>query len=329
MAENTFVIREVKRKEWDDLWSKVGSNNLLQSWEYGEAKRLSGSWTPSRYVFESVDGEQVAIVQVLAKTIPLIGGIARINRGPLLLSKNMTGSPCNYLEVLKSLLVLRKNKKWWFFFIAPEVSKGQMKSADLESLGLKLRKTNPWGSSLLDLSADADDLMKSLNGKWRNLLRKSQKTDLQVRQIAGNQREFESLIALYENMQKDKGFIGIPLKLLRELGRCEGQAWNFRAYVGEFNDVEDSSEDLAGMLMSVRHGNTATYLIGYTGYSGRKTNLNYLLLWQAILDAKADGCKHFDLGGLNSNTPKGVAHFKRGLSGVEYELLGECVAKIL
>ena len=185
-----------------------------------------------------------------------------------------------------------------------------------------------WGSSILDLSANADDLMKNLNGKWRNLLRKSQKTDLEVRQISGNQPEFESCVSLYENMQKDKDFVGIPLQLLRELGRCEGRAWDFRAYVGELRDVEDSTQDLAGMLISVRHGNTATYLIGYTGYSGRKANVNYLLLWSAILDAKADGCQYFDLGGLNSNTPKGVAHFKRGLSGVEYDLLGEYISGI-
>jgi lipid II:glycine glycyltransferase (peptidoglycan interpeptide bridge formation enzyme) len=328
MAENIFVIREVERKEWDDLWSKVDNNNLLQSWEYGEAKRLSESWTPSRYVFENIDGEQVAIVQVLARTLPLIGGIARVNRGPLFLSKKIKESPSIYLEILRSLLALKKIKRWWFFFIAPEINKDQIEGFDLRCLGLKLRKASPWGSTILDLTPGVDDLKKNLNGKWRNLLRKSQKSGLSVRQINGKHREFESLIVMYEDMQKDKGFSGMPSELLRELGRLNDSIWSLSAYVGELTESEEATEEIAGMLISIRHGNTATYLIGHTGYASRKTNVNYLLLWQAILDAKSDGCQFFDLGGLNSNTPKGVAHFKRGLSGAEYELCGEFIAKI-
>ena len=323
-----YIAREIGKQQWDGLWAIIENTNLLQSWEYGEAKKLSESWIPLRYVIESTDGKPVAIVQVLAKTLPVIGGIARLNRGPLLLSKTVKESPSSYLEILRSLLALRKSKKWWFFFIAPEIKKAKMEGVDLMSLGLKIRKASPWGSIVLDLVLDVDDLMKNLNGKWRNLLRKSQKSNLRVRQIDGKHREFESLLALYEAMQKEKGFTGMSLRLLRELGRSEGSMWALNAYVGELLDSEDLKEEIAGMLISIRHGNTATYLIGYTGHNGRKVNVNYLLLWQAILDSKAAGCKYFDLGGLNSNTPKGIAHFKRGVSGEEYELLGEYVAGI-
>ena len=42
-----------------------------------------------------------------------------------------------------------------------------------------------------------------------------------------------------------------------------------------------------------------------------------------MLESKDDGCKWFDIGGLDETTPKGIAHFKRGLNSNLYELSGE------
>jgi len=78
-----------------------------------------------------------------------------------------------------------------------------------------------------------------------------------------------------------------------------------------------------GVLISVVSGNTAIYLVGVTNNVGRKYNANYLMLWQAIIDAKKRGCNWFDLGGLNENTSKGIAHFKYGVNGMKYDLIGE------
>jgi lipid II:glycine glycyltransferase (peptidoglycan interpeptide bridge formation enzyme) len=324
MTLNKYVCREVERQEWDFYWAKIVGSNLLQSWQYGEAKRSSQSWIPFRYAIESTDGEVVAITQILTKTVPILGGVARINRGPLLLSKAIDQSPGAYLDLLRSILELKKINRWWLFFMSPEINKGKLKNIDLIGLGLKLRKSAPWGSSSLNLSIDGDFLFKNLKGKWRNLLRKAQKSDIKVRKVCSKDPEFESLLSLYENMKNKKNFVGMPTDLLRNLSRCQGAEWNFNVYIGEL--AVDS--EILGMLISVHHGNTATYLISYAGSSGRKVNVNYLLLFQAIIDAKAAGCRSFDLGGLNKNTPKGIAHFKRGVSGVEYELLGEYVSKI-
>lgn len=328
MTLNKYVCREVERQEWDFYWAKIVGSNLLQSWQYGEAKRLSQSWIPFRYALESTDGEVVAITQILTKTLPILGGVARINRGPLLLSKVNDQSPCVYLDLLRSILALRKTKRWWLFFMSPEINKGKLKNVDLTGLGLKLRKSTPWASSSLNLSIDGDLLFKNLNGKWRNLLRKAQKSDIKVRKVCSKDPEFESLLSLYENMKNKKNFAGMPTDLLRNLSKGQGAKWNFNVYIGELALDSELSSEILGMLISVHHGNTATYLIGYSGSDGRKVNVNYLLLFQAIIDAKAAGCGSFDIGGLNKNTPKGIAHFKRGVSGVEYELLGEYISKI-
>lgn len=80
-------------------------------------------------------------------------------------------------------------------------------------------------------------------------------------------------------------------------------------------------ERRAGIFV-VRHGDTATYLIGWTGADGRRLRATHLLLWQAMEALASDGVRRFDLGGINPEKAPGVTLFKRGFGGQEYELVG-------
>ena len=64
-------------------------------------------------------------------------------------------------------------------------------------------------------------------------------------------------------------------------------------------------------------------MIGISNNEGRELQVNYVLLWQAILDAKKNGCMWFDIGGLDATTPIGIAHFKKGVQSDPYYLIGE------
>lgn len=326
--DNEYTAREILRDEWDTFWSRVEMSNLLQSWEYGDAKNAAESWIPSRFVVENIDGKAIAIAQVLTKTFPLFGGLARLNRGPLFLDCRDELSEIDLAKVLNALVYLKTKNRWWLFFIAPELKNNQLTKNNLSIFKAKRRSLVPWGSSLLNLNLDEETLFKNLNGKWRNLLRKAQKSDLKVHQILKGTGDFDRMIYSYNQTKKKKNFAGIPSNLLLELANHNTCNWSFNAYLAESSTSEASSTDIAGIVVSVCHGDTATYLIGDTNQEGRRLNANYLLLWRSILDAKAFGCKYFDLGGLNQNTPKGIAHFKRGVKGEEYLLIGEYIAQI-
>ena len=71
------------------------------------------------------------------------------------------------------------------------------------------------------------------------------------------------------------------------------------------------------------HENAATYLLGWNGDYGRKANAHQLLIWEAMLEMKKAGISFFDLGGIDVEGTKGIASFKRGIGGHEYELVGE------
>lgn len=75
-------------------------------------------------------------------------------------------------------------------------------------------------------------------------------------------------------------------------------------------------------VMLVRHGNSATYVIGWNNEAGRQTNANALLLWQGILALKNENVSWFDLGGVYTRSLPGIARFKLGLGGDIASLAG-------
>lgn len=318
-------LREVDRNEWNTLWLGVVHANLLQSWEYGEAKSSPKGWRAVRFVAETELGEPVALMQLLVREWPIVGGMARLNRGPLLvnLSEATPGDAEKVLHILETLLNEARKRRWWVLYVAPELELKDVIHHRLTDIGMRLRRTAPWASSMLSLSSAEEVLFSGLNGKWRNLLRKSQKAGLSLKRFSGDREQVDLLIERYRSMQSEKGFVGIPEGLLKKLAQQGGTNWKFNLYVSTMGKTSESSGAFAGLLVSIVHGDTATYLIGCTDESARMLNVNYLLLWHAINDARELGCKWFDLGGVNANTPPGVAHFKNGLNGVRYSLIGE------
>jgi len=296
---------------------------MIQCWQYGDAKVETSRWNAVRFLIMNEDGNAVALTQVLFMTVPLIGGIARMNRGPLLIneSENEQDSK-DIFNIISALLGEFIKRRWWLVQIAPEINDSELAAKLLNYLGLKKLDVTPYASGLLDLQKDEKKLLTGLKKKWRYCLRKAQDLELIVSTIVGNSAELEILLSRYKALQKDKGFVGIADPLIISLANQVAEDWQFTLFIANQKDSSDI-KDCFGMLVSIRHGDTATYLIGITSDEGRDLQVNYLLLWQAILDAKKNGCKWFDIGGLDATTPKGIAHFKKGVQSDPYNLIGE------
>ena len=317
---DSYVMRELSRSEWDGFWSQVDFANLMQSWEYGEAKR-SQNWRANRFLIQDSSGEPFALIQVLVKAVPLIGGIARVNRGPVylkaLLEQEVDGGEVELLW--KAIRKMAWKRRWWILSVAPELSDGDAALSALNRAGFKRKDKVPWGSTRISLHQEKEQLLRQLKGKWRNLLRKGEKLGTTV-ECVDDHATVEGLIQRYIEFQKMHAFVGVPEELLKSLSRQTGNHFAFKVYqtCGLVEPYE-----LSGFIFVVYHGDTATYLVGWSSDEGRKQQANYLLLWQGIVDAMDGGLKWFDMGGLNQNTPKGITHFKQGLNGIPYQLVGE------
>ena len=313
-------ILEVNRETWDKYWPQVQFSNLMQSWEYGEAKRCQG-WQAIRFLV--LDGKNIpfGLLQVMFKGLPLLGGIARINRGPLLFKDpfNLPPDTQQVNMIWFSIWRLAKVKRWWYLSVAPELPVEDRYFSELQKLGYKKKgKRVAWGSTRLSLKPARKDLLMGLKGKWRNLLRKGEKLGIMVEEVTCD-KQVSSLIECYAEFKKIREFVGVPSKLLVELYGQSGANFSFKVY----QTFGVTGKDVSAFVFVIHHGDTATYLVGWSSEEGRMLQANYLLLWRGIMEAKAAGLRWFDMGGLNQNTTKGIAHFKAGVNGVPYQLIGE------
>lgn len=297
--------------------------NLLQCWQYGAAKEQAEGWRAWRFVISDSDSHPIALAQLLTRSLPVFGGIARLNRGPLLLEELPDEQATELaLGALRALLQEARRRRWWMVQVAPELPGTEAARAGLEQLGLRCQPGPAWASGRLALGVDEKGLLMGLDGKWRNCLRKGERLGVTVtRQIGGGPEE-EHLIRRYGALQRSKGFEGISETLIRRLAVQRGTTWNFDLFIARAADAPSSDEPV-GLLVTVRHGDTTTYLISSTNEQGRRMQANSVMLWQSILHAKSAGCTWFDIGGLGAVTPKGIAEFKKGLNAIPYALAGE------
>jgi len=275
------------------------------------------------YFAISKEKQIVAIVQILLKKFTLIGTVARINRGPLIIGEfDSIEEKKILINSIKIIIQECKKNWWWMLQIAPELALDEVTDQALTKLGLKKLPTPPWASGLLPIALEEEEILMSLKGKWRNCLRKGLKLDVQVSKRSNSKFDIETVVESYKNLQKEKNFIGLSESLIKAMAEHSHENWVFNIFTAKTEDSDNSGEHL-GILVSIEHGDTAIYLIGATTEKGRQYQCNYVLLWEAILEARRNGCQWFDIGGLNETTPKGVAHFKKGIQAHPYVLIGE------
>jgi lipid II:glycine glycyltransferase (peptidoglycan interpeptide bridge formation enzyme) len=318
MAQRYHLV-PIERKTWNEHWPKIRQAPLLQSWEYGEAKSQTQIFRAQRFLLQNEREEAVGLLQALVGSLPIIGGVARINRGPVFLADFLDISPSREYarETMTAIRETAKHQGWHLLRMVPNLLSDEELISILAAVGFKKRNKFPVSSAVLDLSRTPGEIRAGFHGDWRNRLTKSEKINLEL-EIPSPASSLPFLINEYEKMQREKKFKGVPTNLIKAIANQQGgPTWNCRILYARNQGVRH------GAVMVVGHGDTCTYLIGWISNEGRRLQANYFLLWQAILLFKDLGYSFFDVGGLGANTTAGVEHFKRGLEGQVYSLLGE------
>ena len=167
------------------------------------------------------------------------------------------------------------------------------------------------------MTRSQEELRAALHPKWRNQLKKAERAELDV-SASTDAAAFEWLLDRHDEQQGERGFTGPrsdTLSAFRRATRTPGE----ECHVLVARKLE---APVAGLLL-VRHGGTATYVVGWADERGRAANATNLLLWRAVERLKAVGCSWFDLGGIDEVATPGITRFKRRLGGTEYRLAGE------
>lgn len=169
---------------------------------------------------------------------------------------------------------------------------------------------SPQTSAALSLRQNTDDMRARMHQKWRNRLNFGTSQGLDIRHVACDRKTLLVLLDLEARQQRQRKYRGIPAIFTG--------AWHEIApdTVRLFSARKNG--DVVATMVFLRHGNTATYHMGWANDHGRRTSAHHVLMWRAMCDLRDDGVRSIDLGMINTHDTAGLARFKLGTGAIAH-----------
>ena len=173
---------------------------------------------------------------------------------------------------------------------------------------------------LLDLSPQAEDLLKAMNKNHRNLIRRCERDGVIIKSFT-DKKALEQFNVLHDETAKRHHFVRFSDSYVEkefEAFSKEKQAVVFHAY------LPDGRLDAAAVVYYYKH--MASYRHGASLMLDKKHPSSYALQWAALNEGKKRGVRYYNFWGI---APKGadkkhpffgITHFKKGFGGEEKEL---------
>ena len=321
---------DLNHDDWNAALRALPYAHVLQTWEWGEFKRATTGWQPQRIAFDR-DGQIVAAASV---------GIRRA--GPVRVLYAPKGPALDYHDVQLTAEVLdtlqrmaRKHGAVWLK-IDPDVIAGTGVPGDPDdapdAAGAALTaslKARGWRFSAdqvqfrntitVDLTQSEDELLAALGQSTRRKIRVAQKEGVAVR--PGAAPDLDTLYALYRTTGERDGFLIRPFSYYEQAWRAFMQAGLAHPLLAEVDGVA-----VAAVIL-FHFGRTCWYFYGASSNEARDKQPNYLLQWEALRWAKAQGYAAYDFWGApdvftESDRLWGVYQFKRGFHGTVTRHIG-------
>lgn len=173
----------------------------------------------------------------------------------------------------------------------------------------------PATTRILDLEPDADELLSTLSATTRTFIRKNQRENLVSFKTSTSPQDVPLFVEMLDSVANRKGigfFSQNYFVKQAEILMPAGMMFLELAY--------DESQPVGGIIMH-DFGQTTSYTYAASLPVARNKNVSALLLWQAMLNAKARGMQKLDLyGALPDDAPPnhpwyGFSSFKRKFGG--------------
>ena len=348
---------------WNSLISKLPNPHFLQTYEWGKVKAKYG-WSPL-YAVWTADGKFsvfkdtdhwslntancVAAALILKRQILRNGFAARLSilytpKGPLLDWTNASLQD----RVLNDLESLAKKQGAIFLKMDPDVvlGTGIPNSEDdaLDNSGQAVMselKRRGWGSSsdqilfkntvLVDLNPSEEEILARMKQKTRYNIRLAERKSVSVR--VGIKDDLPMLYNMYAETSvrdgfviRDEGYYKTVWELFMTGGQPSIEKRKSSMPLAEPLIAEIDREPVAAIFVFYFAGR-AYYVYGMSRAAHREKMPAYLLQWEALKRAKAEGCNFYDLWGApdvfnESDSLWGVYRFKDGFGGRVFRTLG-------
>lgn len=281
----------------------------------------SSSWK----TFQESLGRETYPIGIFAGSILVgvaLGIVINAKRGKYLYIRN--GPIINWedrnlvQQLISHLKNWGKEKGLWFIRISPLIEQGSLGHNILSEFNFPrfaMNEVEALDTWIMDIRKDEDELFASIDKKTRYLIRKAEKDGVTV-EVYDNSKKFEYFYKIYEDTFKR-------------------QKWN--AYSKQYikNEFDAFAKDKRASLVLLKYNKR--YISGgifihyadqtFYHYGGNLTDYakipsSYLMIWEAIKEAKSRGNSIFNFWGISPENHKnhpweGLTKFKKKFPGKE------------
>ncbi len=302
----SLTLKPVQSKEeWEHFFLRYGPKALFQSWLWGDIQQKMGLpvWRLGMYDNKTLCG----LVQV-AKITAKRGNFLHIRHGPVF----DTYSPDLWRWFISEMKKRAKTESVWFLRLNPLIENSSENQKLLGSLGLMPAAIHAMDAEyawVLDIQKDEHELLAGMRKTTRYEIKKAIHSGVRIIKSV-NPESMTVFLDLYKKTAKRQGFV-----------EHKGIEEEFRLFAKEakamlFTGMHDGKVLAAAIILFV--GNQGIYHHSASIPSG--TGVNYLLQWEAILEAKKRGCSVYNFWGIapdnKPNHPwRGITLFKKGFGG--------------
>jgi lipid II:glycine glycyltransferase (peptidoglycan interpeptide bridge formation enzyme) len=304
------------QKIWDQFVLGQDFYTFLNSWQWGEFQKISGSeierlgaWSDNRLV------AVILLIKVTAKR----GTFLFCPHGPLLVEDLNRD---DFFHDFTIEVSIRARKKQATFVRLNSLLANTKKNTELlnhngwKFAPIHMHAETTW---LLDLTPSNEELLQKMRKTTRYLIKKGEKDGVTVKQ--------------------DNSITGQEAFIKLHLRHAQENKHNYTAFTPEYiknlftvfkDDLSLKFSEFNGQVQAasiiIFYGKTCAYYLAASDSKERQFSTSYFLQWQSILEAKNRGCKTYNFWGVspddNKNHPiHGVSQFKKGFGGEQLDFL--------
>ncbi|MDP3093244.1 MAG: peptidoglycan bridge formation glycyltransferase FemA/FemB family protein [bacterium] len=316
----SWEVKEIENKEtWEKFLEDHEEKTFLQSWNWGEFCREMGEkiWRWGIY-----DNDELVSVALAEKKIAKRGTFLLVPHGPVI--KPGESSRKEILKTLHGKLKITAGQEQASFIRINPIWKREEKGIALfKAAGFKQAplQMHPEASWKLDITPPEDKLFSQMRKTTRYLIRQAQKNPAISVSQSKNLEDVKLFSRFHDQVSERQGFVPFSLEYLQK----EFSAFSENNEVSLFFGYHDKEVACGSFVLFWSGIGFYHHAVSIPKFA--KLSITYLLLWEAVKEAKKRGCRLFDFWGfvdpkVQPNHPwAGPTQFKMGFGGKAHEYI--------
>lgn len=291
------ISDEINAPDWDAFLTSVPGGHHVQTSLWGQVKSLLG-WRSIRIV-ATHQGQIMAGAQLLLRSMPFIGTVAYLTKGPVCALGDISVAEL----IIDDVCRFSRARHVQLLAIQPP-DNGHAMSQMLSTRGFHPSSLElaPTATVLIDLAPDLNDILAQMKRQTRQNIRRGERQGISIHE--GTKDDLHDFYELYKATSQRQEFPVYPEEYYARMWQVFEPHGYIKLLLAKYGT------EVVSALLLVPFGNTViAKILGWSGLHG-DCRPNEAVFWASIQWAKSHGYLCYDFEGINPIGAKAVLNGK-------------------